>query len=424
MWHGALTPRKEKGVSLRKEPLGWFMYTKRLRTLVVHISESAKERMRRPYEMLDPSDYKEDFVDNDEEEDEENMNIFGLEVRRTDFQPNYRKYRSMRTVQGMDFIYELRGMRWVRFNDTKAGCVIRDWSFIQDINNVVTRRKTESATLKAEIDNLRPLTGLQDFSPDDETRELVAHFYDDTPVEDVSVGGLETSSSDSTGISGASTAPSDSFDSDPDDGPGGFSRSRSGSSTSDTNRSMEITDDDTRMDEDDDEFGPNNNEQQPSDIDMSDVASDIARLSHSSSDGGGDNPDDSGLSIASAIVIDDDDNDTISGRTHGDYQSTDSGLFVRSGSGTAPDSDRSDGDTNTNVFNGISDGFIDLTLEDGEDEENDVQGEKQVIKIDDDDDDDKTNIKEEKSPSQSSPGPSGSGLGGSAKRSLGEGSLD
>lgn len=413
------------------------MHTKRLRTLVVHINESAKERMRRPYEMLRDSDYDRDFVvGEDEGDDEGKMDIFGLEMRRTDSQPNYRKYRSMRTVQGMDFIYELRGMKWVRFYNTDADCVIRDWSFTQDINNVVKREKTESATLKAEIDNLRPLTGLSDFQPDDETRELVAHFYDDTLIEDVPVGGSETSSSESSGISESLTASSDSSDSHPDDGPGGVSRnlshSRSDNSNSHTNRSTEMADSDTEMDDDDDEFGPDHNEQQTSDIDRSDIVSDPAHSSHSSSNGGGDDPDNSGPNITSTtqpsvIVIaddDDDNDDAISHRRRRDYQSTDSGLFVRSGSGTAPDSGRSDGDTI--VYNRVSYGFVDLTLddeEDEEDEENDVQEVKQVVKIDDDDDD-KKSIKVEKSPSQGPSSPSGSGPGISAKRSRSEGSPD
>lgn len=398
------------------------MHTKRLRTLVVHINESAKWRMRRPYEMLDRSDYNEDWAGSEyEEADEESMGIFGVEMRRTDSQPNYRKYRSMRTVQGMDFIYQLRGMKWVRFYDTNADRVIRDWSFTQDISNVVKRRKTDSATLKAEIDNLLPLAGLADFLPDDETRGLVAHFYDDTPVEDVSVGGSDTSSSSgSSGISRLSTASSGSSDSHPDDGPGSFSRSRSGSLNSHANRSTEIADDDAQMDDDDNDFGPNNNEQETSDIDMADIVSD-------NPDAGGQNTESAPRS--SVIVIaddDDDDNDTNSRRTRHDYHSTDSGLFVRSGSGTAPESDaRSDGDTN--VHNRVPGGFIDLTLDDEEgdeedEEENEVQEVKQVIKIDDDaDDDDKKSVKAEKSPSH---GPSGSGLGISAKRSLSEGSLN
>ncbi|KAI1118224.1 hypothetical protein F5Y14DRAFT_438653 [Nemania sp. NC0429] len=432
MWHGALTPRQDKGVSLRKQPLHWFMHTKRLRTLVVHINESAKWRIRRPYEMLDRGDFYEDFtIGQDDEEDEEDMDIFALESRRTDTHPNYRKNRSLRTVQGMDFIYGLRGMKWVHFYDTNADRAIRDWSFSQDINNVVKRDKTQSATLKAEIDNLRPLTGLADFQPDDETRELVAHFYDETPVEDVSVGGSETFSSS------RSTGSSDSFDSSSDGAPGGSSRS-----VSDTNASTEIADSDTPMDDDDDEPGPDDDDQ-PSDIDLTEIVNFLGRSSHSGSGGGGDAPDNSGVNGASApqpsvIVIDDDDgdeNDTTSRRTGG-YHSTDSGLFVRSGSGTAPESDNSG--VEANAGGGGSYEYIDLTrddedLVDQDHEENSVQEAREVLKIDDDDkdEDDKNddenneqNIKVEISPSRSSSSQSGSGRGTSVKRSSSESSQD
>ncbi|KAK5626165.1 hypothetical protein RRF57_001880 [Xylaria bambusicola] len=141
LWQGGLTPRQPRGkISLRKSPLSHFMFTSRLRTLVVHIDESSRSRMRRSYEMKENDDYYRDF-DSEEYEDheaEDNLDMFQMEAQRTDLQQNYRKYRSMRTVHGMDYIYELRGMKWVHFYDIHAArpfTYIRDKSFLCDINN-------------------------------------------------------------------------------------------------------------------------------------------------------------------------------------------------------------------------------------------------------------------------------------------------
>ncbi|RYC64272.1 hypothetical protein CHU98_g1930 [Xylaria longipes] len=382
MWQGALTPRQSKGVSIRKRPLSWFMYTSRLRTLVVHINESAKLYMRRPYEMMNPKDYYKDFASDEDTDDE--WDIFQMESKRTDRQPNYRKNRGMRTVQGMDFIYQLRGMRYVRFYDSNAQQArrqIRDWSFLQDINNVVRRRKSDSMALKTEIENLRPLTTLDDFIPDDQLNELVKRFYDETPVEDVSVNGSETSlSSGSSGISGLSTFSSD-FDSDSDDddddGSGGPSRRSSprGSHHPDIDQVVEIIDSDTEMEDDGGSSdGPNDNGSQPTYIDLSETMSDSGRSSRSRSTGTDGYPYESGLHTTvtpqpppqpPVVVIEDDDNNDGRRRRRGrggDVSTDSGGLFVRSGSCTAPTDNVPSSD------NERPNEVIDLTLDDVDEE--------------------------------------------------------
>lgn len=205
MWQGALSPKQAEGVSLRKQPLANFMHTHRLRTLVVHIQESSKLRMRRRYEMLESRHYREDWARNTPPD--EDLDIFRTEVRRTDLHPNYRRNRGMRTVQGMDFIHQLRGMKWIRFYDVDSGyrVAIRDSSFLQDINTWATRNKTGNMAVRCELENLKPLTGLENYHPSDEEKEIVDRFYDDTPVEDVPMGGSETSSGSSSSGSEAST---------------------------------------------------------------------------------------------------------------------------------------------------------------------------------------------------------------------------
>ncbi|KAI0875811.1 hypothetical protein GGS24DRAFT_515041 [Hypoxylon argillaceum] len=329
LWQGNLTPRQKKGVSLRKQPLAWFMHTSRLRTLAIHINESDKSRMRRPYEMLDEKDYFKDFAADDIDED--TLDIFGMEARRTAFQPNYRKNRSMRTVQGMDFIYQLRGMKWVRFYDTNSygRCLIRDWSFSQDIGNVVRREKTNVATFEAEIENLEPLTGLTMFRPDDETMGFVARFYDDTLIEDTSINGSETSSSSSGySSSGGYSTSGDSSDSGNSSISGGSARSASRSSTVESD--VEVIDSDVEMG--DASNAPEDIDQEPQDIDIADYLSSSSRSSRSNSIVSNVTPQ------PHIIIIEDGDaNDKKRRRPCGGGEtSSDSGLFVREGSCSAP----------------------------------------------------------------------------------------
>ncbi|KAJ2982519.1 hypothetical protein NUW58_g6425 [Xylaria curta] len=411
-WHGALTPKQANGVSLRKRPLAWFMHTSRLRTLAIHIDESGKSRMRRPYEMMHPSDYYKDFVS--DEFAEEDLDIFGMEVRRTDSQPNYRKHRSMRTVQGMDFIYQLRGMKWVRFFDTNAEASrrqIHDWSFLKDVNFVATMKKSGSMALKSEIENLLPLPGLADFNPDDELSEVVSRFYSDAPVEDVSAGGSETSLSTVSDISGLSTvsdnsssssSSSSSSDSDDDDSGGSFrnpSRRPAGGRGPDIDRDVMEIDSETEMGDDDGASNMSNHNE-----------------SHDGSLSATVTPQ---LSPSPVIVIPDDDENDGNRRRRSRYESytSESGLFVRSGSCTANTDHGPDSGDDAGIDGLVE--LIDLTHDDSEDdmdvdsiennqgEERDVEDAEKAIKIDDDgddgDDDDGSNdgVKRETSSSRS-----------------------
>ncbi|GAW21915.1 hypothetical protein ANO14919_114420 [Xylariales sp. No.14919] len=343
MWIGALMPRQRKGISLRQQPLAWFMYTSRLRTLVVHINESDRSCMRRPHEMVNQDDYFTDFGSDEyaSHEAEDQLDIFQMEVRRTDLQPNYRKNRSMRTVQGMDFLYQLRGMRWVRFYDTNENqtrTYIQDWSFLRDLNGVATMKKSDSVEFRTEVENLRPLTGLKDFRITDDIREIVEGFYDDSPVDVVSEHGSETSSSSSSseysGFSGFSTTPSASSDSDSGSSVGSHSSSRSATYYSGMDRDIhEIdSDSDTEMGDDDNGSGA-----ETPDGDTSGSNSSSGRSSHSGFNNRNSHPDDSGLHTTvspqpnNVIVIEDDgDNDDNPRPRCEEGWSTNSELFVRS----------------------------------------------------------------------------------------------
>ncbi|KAL7622177.1 hypothetical protein AAE478_007680 [Parahypoxylon ruwenzoriense] len=199
LWHGNLMPKHESRISQRTIGLAWFERTKRLRTLVVHIAECSKDRMRRKYEMENPGDYCKNYTDSDEFSDGDLDDAFQLMLRRTDTHPNYRKFRSMRTVQGIDYIYQLRGMNWVRFKERNGldhRQSIRDWSFIKDVNTVVTAPKPRRLALHCELENLTPLSSLEDWEPSEDDMRIVKMFYDETlGIGESVVGGSETSES-------------------------------------------------------------------------------------------------------------------------------------------------------------------------------------------------------------------------------------
>ncbi|KAI1473025.1 uncharacterized protein F4812DRAFT_464962 [Daldinia caldariorum] len=251
MWHGALMPPHETHVSQRTLGLYSFTETRRLRTVVVHISECSKSRTRRGYEVrrgkknpffsstsnnTDGSEPAEDQSsehqsdDNGPEDIEDSGNrilakhfdAFKTMVRRTRTHPNYRKYRSMRTVQGIDCLYQLRGMNWIRFKESNGPIhrqSARDWSFLKDINTVVTLPKEEY--------DLR-MSHLEDSRPSQEDMEIVKKFYDETPCMDL-VGGSETTGSangdgsDIVSWNGSSVDGSEDDDDDGDDNAGGRS---------------------------------------------------------------------------------------------------------------------------------------------------------------------------------------------------------
>ncbi|RYP08780.1 hypothetical protein DL764_001691 [Monosporascus ibericus] len=232
MWHGALmrtnwqTEEDENGkehkykVSDRTLPLESFTMTSRLKTLLVHIDESAKWRMRRRYEMPCPTDYERDFSRGAIHK----LSTFGKLMKRTDMQPNWRRNRSMRTVQGMDYLYQLRGMRWIRFKDVSAPeyrANIRDWSFINDMNTAVTSPKEPRYAMQSELQNLTPLTGLRVWEPSDDDMDIIRGFYNEDADE--LVGGSETSASEGSTFGTLSHVSGNSDpDSDEDGDEGGF----------------------------------------------------------------------------------------------------------------------------------------------------------------------------------------------------------
>jgi hypothetical protein len=335
--------------------------------------------MRRPYEMQDRADYAIDFT-NEDQFDERDLNVFELEMKRTDLQPNYRKNRSLRTVQGMEFVYQLRGMKWIRFYNTNAEFTrtkIRDWSFLQDVSNRVTQKKSDALIFKNEIENLPPLTCQGDFEPDDEIMELVKSFYDDTPVETVAVGGSDTSSNSSA----RSTVSGNSRDAESNDGfeisPYGSPRSPGGIHKPRKGEYAEVikVDDDVEMGDDADHL-PSNDGLHHLDIELSDPSSRSGRASPSVFDGGYDLGASSSLNTTVpsqsqavitegnyVIIIPDDDHNSENHenrrrRFHGNTSSTDGYMFVASGSCSAPTHDNLSSDEEVVTVDGQTSGGL------------------------------------------------------------------
>lgn len=163
----------------RTLPLKQLLIALSLETLAIHIEEGDPKRMRRAYEMT----YKNDFKTKYHEQDITQQSVFGAMCNRTEFHANHRRCRSLRTCHGMDYIYQLRGIRWIRFYETQgveARQLIRDYIFVEDINSVVTAKKNGKHELASMLHNLPQLNGLGDWEPTSADKKVVDELFDVT----------------------------------------------------------------------------------------------------------------------------------------------------------------------------------------------------------------------------------------------------
>ncbi|KAH0440202.1 hypothetical protein CcaCcLH18_02572 [Colletotrichum camelliae] len=115
----------------------------RLKSLTIHINETGSQYIRRKHE---PSTIKDFMASN------------------TAGQPNFRLARSLRTLQGLDYIHQLRGMQVIRFLDFEKHLKlggrhdIRDWTFGRDVETVTTLPKPPAVSQAAELRNLKPIS--------------------------------------------------------------------------------------------------------------------------------------------------------------------------------------------------------------------------------------------------------------------------
>lgn len=109
---------------------------------------------------------------------------------RTRYQPNCRMLRSLRHLQGLDYLHTLRGLEKIDFLDydlwtaARELTQVRDWTFVMDVNNSVRRPKQPDDKEMSQVRNLHPL--VQGFTISEENwtvledmmegRPLVPHF--------------------------------------------------------------------------------------------------------------------------------------------------------------------------------------------------------------------------------------------------------
>lgn len=164
------------GTSRRTWSLHWIGEMPRLNTLIVHIDETGEKVMRRSYEYDAHINYM---------------------AEKTAGKPNARRTRSLRTVQGMDYVYALRGMKRVSFYDynmTRHYGMrkhIYDWSFTDDVNRQVLMPKLAAAKEEAAVFNLKPI--FSRWRPPPQDMGLVAAWFEDpAPQTAASADGAST----------------------------------------------------------------------------------------------------------------------------------------------------------------------------------------------------------------------------------------
>lgn len=117
-------PKNPRGkyISRRTQPLMWLPETNRLSTLDIYIPESSEYYMRRKHET---------------------SAVIKHMKWKTQHQPNYRMFRSLRTVQGLDYVYCLRGISRITFWDhtkwiaQRLKCKVLDKTFQLDVARTV-----------------------------------------------------------------------------------------------------------------------------------------------------------------------------------------------------------------------------------------------------------------------------------------------
>lgn len=134
---------KNKHKSLRTWSVHWLMKMPRLKRLVIHIPESSPMYARRRHEP---------------------EKTHGFMLKATAGQPNFHPNRALRTVQGMDFVYQLRGLKSIliydfskHLSEGRGRHPIRDWTFYEDVSKNVYAKKRADKAEAAKLQNLEPL---------------------------------------------------------------------------------------------------------------------------------------------------------------------------------------------------------------------------------------------------------------------------
>lgn len=132
-------PESKDHFDRRTWPLSILTAMHRLKSLEVYVDESSEKAKRRAKEPQ--------FVQNPL-----------LDATRG--QDNNRTYRDLRKLQGMDYVYQLRNLKMVRFYDSAQadrGVEVRDESFVKDVRQQVTQPKSRRRGREAKFENLKPM---------------------------------------------------------------------------------------------------------------------------------------------------------------------------------------------------------------------------------------------------------------------------
>lgn len=200
-WQGSVMAAHKTRVNQRTLPLQYLLCMSRLQTVTIFIEEFKDRRVRRPYEF--PKKEKEDKQQNRADDEDEGYRAPGDEydtslrllnyngqhinglappyslLKRTSIHANWRGNRSMRTTHGMDYVYALRGLQWFRAYDHDISRkLIRDLTFLDDVNKVVTLPKDPKYLLDSDLHGLRYPHGLATYVPGFEDKAMVSRWYE------------------------------------------------------------------------------------------------------------------------------------------------------------------------------------------------------------------------------------------------------
>ncbi|KAL6870479.1 hypothetical protein J3F83DRAFT_773336 [Trichoderma novae-zelandiae] len=208
IFYGENTARN-KYTSRRTYPLVWLPEAIRLKTLGIYLPESSKDYMRRRHEPNRMVDHME---------------------RKTQLHPNFRGFRQLRTLQGLDYVSCLRGLDRAEFWDfdrwldtLQRKCPVRDWHFVQDVNNAVRRPKEAGDRRRSQLKNLFPL--LPSFIPSEEDWAILLNGLENHDAQ----GGGSGTSEEAIMVDDSGSSSESSSEGDSDAGSDSDSESNSGS---------------------------------------------------------------------------------------------------------------------------------------------------------------------------------------------------
>ncbi|KAI8721984.1 hypothetical protein NCS52_00341200 [Fusarium sp. LHS14.1] len=150
---------KRQYTSRRTHHLAFLSEARRLKSIAVYIPESSKQYMRRKHEPAHIIEYM---------------------AEKTMGQPNYRRFRALRTIPGLDYLHVLRGLNGITFWDYDkwlelgSKLPVRDWTFVSDLNNTVRRAKAEEDRRYCTLRRLAPF--VIGYRPEDEIIEEIETF--------------------------------------------------------------------------------------------------------------------------------------------------------------------------------------------------------------------------------------------------------